>query len=234
MISSQQCALEQQRRFTADASHELKSPLTVIKGTVGMVLASDPPFTPEQQRSALETIGQATESMVALVQDLLLLARSDGWQLGQSRIEVLLDEVLEQAVKLTPSEGAPVTLTLTDPALTVVGNESELIRLFANLLDNARRHTPPSGQVTATAERDGDTLIVRVDDTGVGIAAEHLPRLFERFYRIDDARTRGMGGNGLGLAICKAIAEAHGATIEVSSQVGVGTRVTVRLPQADS
>lgn len=233
LLIQQQRALEQQRRFTADASHELKSPLTVIKGTTGMALESQPPFTDEQYRSALQQIGSATDTMVGLVQDLLLLARSDSWQLGQNQIEVLLSEVLERAVKITPSEGAPIVLELSDPALLVKGNEGELIRLFTNLLDNARRHTPESGQVRVLAESEGEEIVIRVQDTGEGIAPEHLPHLGERFYRVDSARARDhkKAGSGLGLSISKAIVTAHSGTLEIDSEPEKGTTVMVRLPQ---
>jgi signal transduction histidine kinase len=232
LLLQQQRALEQQRRFTADASHELKSPLTVIKGTVGMALSGEPPFTPQQLRNSLQEIGHATDAMVGLVQDLLLLARSDSYQLGQNRIEVLLSEVLERAAKLTPAHDAPpVSLSLTDPALTVYGNEGELIRLFTNLFDNACRHTPQTGRITVTVTPESELLAIAVADTGVGIAPEHLPHLGERFYRVDDARTRsGRGGSGLGLSICQAIVAAHGGSVEITSRIGEGTTVTLRLP----
>ena len=119
-----------------------------------------------------------------------------------------------------------------DPTLTLRGNEEELTRLFCNLIENAQRHTPSSGDICLSAARRGDKIAVEVIDNGVGIALEHLPHLCERFYRVDSARSRPDGGTGLGLAICKSIAEAHGGTLAFASAPGKGTTVTVSLPAA--
>ena len=105
-----------------------------------------------------------------------------------------------------------------------------LLRLFSNLLENAVRHTPPSGRITLAAANEDDGVVVRIEDTGEGIPAEHLPHVCERFYRVDASRTRGHGGTGLGLAICQSIVEAHHGSLSIESIVGKGTTVTVRLP----
>ncbi len=221
--------VEQQRRFTADASHELKTPLTIIKGNTSFALAGD---TDEAgYRQSLQEIDVAANTMSQLVQDLLLLARSDGGQLGRGRIDLPLREVLEQALNQTARDTDAPTIQLSAPGdLRVTGNETELIRLFRNLLDNAFRHTPSGGAVTVEAEPTGPQVSVTVTDTGIGIAPEHLAHLGERFYRIDDSRSRPSGGTGLGLSICRGIVEAHGGTITFQSRVGVGTSVRVTLP----
>ncbi|MGC4042980.1 MAG: ATP-binding protein [Armatimonas sp.] len=226
--------MEQQRRFTADASHELKSPLTVIKGTTGMALESQLPFTEEQYRQCASSRSAVSRTPWWGGAGLdFLPARSDSWQLGQNQIEVLLSEVLESAIKITPSHGAPIRLELSDPALIIQGNEGELIRLFTNLLDNARRHTPEPGEVRVSAETVGDDIVLHIQDNGEGIAPEHLPHLGERFYRVDSARARSgkSSGSGLGLSICKAITAAHNGTLEIESKIGEGTTVTVCLPK---
>lgn len=228
----QRRALELQRRFTGDASHELKSPLTVIKGLTSIALERASDFTLAQYQHSVVEIDHAAHAMVTLVSDLLLLARSDSQQLGQQKIEVLVSELLERALRLTPESAPPVTLQLADPWITVWGNESELIRLFTNILSNARRYTEDAGRVLVTVAQEGQTLIVQIADTGIGIAPEHLPHLGERFYRVDSSRNRGRGGTGLGLSICQSIVAAHHGTLEFVSKVGEGTTVTVRLPQA--
>lgn len=222
----------QQRRFTADASHELKTPLTVIKANTSLALGD--PTLDEDSRQTLGDIDRAAEMMSRLVQDLLLLARSDEGQLGRDRVELSLGDVLARAASGVRRPGrAPVTLEIAESPPRVWGNEDELVRLFGNLLENAARHTPPTGRITVTANHAASTVRVRVCDTGTGIAPEHLPHLGERFYRVDPARARKDGGSGLGLAISRSIAEAHGGTLMFESKLGTGTVVTVTLPAAN-
>jgi signal transduction histidine kinase len=228
-FTRQQRLVEQQRRFTADASHELKTPLTVIKGNTSMLLAGRPGEA--TYRESVGEIDRAANTMGKLVQDLLLLARSDEGRLGQGRIELLAREVLERAVARVPhGDGtAPIRLAIEGEP-TLRGGEDELTRMVANLLDNALRHTPPDGTVTLGARREGASVVLTIVDTGSGIAPEHLAHVGERFYRADAARARADGGTGLGLAICRAIAEAHGGTLAIRSAPGNGTTVTVTLP----
>jgi len=222
--------VEQQRRFTADASHELRTPLTVIKANTSLALGGGQPDA-EEGRQAMADIDRAADAASRLVDDLLLLARSDAGQLGRDSAALPVREVLERAIGNMPRrEAAPVRLEVDDPALQVMGNEDELVRVFLNLLQNAARHTPPDGSITVTARREGGLVRVRVSDTGCGIAPEHLPHLGERFYRVDAARTRKQGGSGLGLSICRGILEAHGGSMRFESAPGAGTTVTVTLP----
>ena len=219
--------LEQQRRFTADASHELKTPLTVIQGTASQMrfgAASE-----EDHRQAMTEIGEAAEGMGRLVQDLLLLARSDAQRMGEGRITLLAREVLAQSIARVRRDATPIALRLEDETLTVYGNEEELVRLFANLLQNADHATPANGTITVSARRQGQDAVITIADNGVGIAPEHLAHLGERFYRVDSARARRDGGSGLGLSICRSIAEAHGGTLAFASAPGAGTTVTVTL-----
>jgi signal transduction histidine kinase len=225
--------LEAQRHFTADASHELKTPLTIIKGRAGVALNRE--STDEKSRHTFREIDAAVDTMSQLVQDLLLLARADEGEMGRNRLEMQVAEVLESALEQAAlPDSAPITVTVDPADLAVIGNESELVRLVRNLLDNAIRYTPPEGSIRVTARRGSDTepsdVVVTVTDTGVGIAPEHLAHCGERFYRADASRTRPTGGSGLGLSICQGIVAAHQGTLNFESALGVGTTVTVTLP----
>lgn len=232
-------AVEQQRQFTADASHELKTPLAIARMGVGLALSRD--RTPEEYRKALLTIDGSLERMTRLVTDLLLLARTDEGQTAFTREPVPLRGLLEEAAApfrqgenrlaiAVVVEGPPETWE----TLSAYGDPGHLGRVFRNLLENAVRHTPPTGRVTLTARADTDkeTVQVFVADTGEGIAPEHLPYLFDRFYRADPARARAQGGTGLGLSICREIVSLHGGGIRIESHPGQGTRVCVTLPRA--
>jgi len=221
--------LAQQRQFTADASHELKTPLTVIQGTATQMAQAG--FSEEEHRQGMAEIAAASAGMARLVRDLLTLARSDEGQLGRERVTLPALEVLTLAAARAANGGPPrPTVSVPDPALALHGNPEELVRLFANLLQNAVRATPADGSVCAAARRVGPSVVVTVTDTGVGIAPAHLPHLGERFYRVDSARARQDGGTGLGLSVCRGIAEAHGGTLAFASTPGQGTTVTVTLP----
>ena len=226
-----EAAYEQQRRFTSDASHELRTPLTVIRGNASLALARE--RAAPEYRQALERVSRVAETMSQTIEDLLLLARADAGQfqidLTPTRLADVLETVRESASDLnTP----PITLTLLDPEVRVQGNFGQLTRLFANLVANAVRHTPPDGRITLAIEAKETTIIVTVQDTGEGIAPEHLPHVRERFYRADAARAQETGGTGLGLAICQSIVEVHHGTLEIESVLGLGTVVRVTLPRA--
>ncbi len=225
----QEQVLEQQRRFTADASHELKTPLTIIKGTASMILSTDPDKS--DYRESLQEIDRAASSMSTLVQDLLILARSDEGHSSSTHIELLLKEIIIDAVKgVNRIPGAEIKVDFADDSLRVRGNESELVRLFTNLLDNALHYTPAEGSISVLVYREGSFAVIKISDTGIGMEAKHLPHLGERFYRIDSSRTRPTGGTGLGLSICKNIVQIHYGSINFESKPGAGTTVTVALP----
>ncbi len=229
----QQRLVELQRQFVADASHELRTPLTLIKGSTSLCKSGDP--TPDDYRQSIDEIDRAAASMSSLVQDLLLLARADGDQLGRNPIELPIGEALRMARSAVAhgSRNVAIRLDVDDEALCILGNEGEITRLFTNLFENAVRYSPDGATVTAKAWREDGDACVTVSDTGIGIAPEHLPHLGERFYRVDQSRTReGAGGAGLGLSICRSIVAAHRGSIAFESEPGMGTTVTVRLPAA--
>lgn len=218
--------VEQQRRFTADASHELKTPLATIKAHAGLLANLEL----EDDRESVEAIRDAANRMRGLVDDLLVLARADGGQLLARAAPVDLADVVSAAIGAVSP--LPVEVRGAPRPLVVNGNGEALTRLFINLLDNAKKYA--GGPVEVHIAKKGDSAAVAVIDHGVGIAPEHLPRLFDRFYRPDVSRTSETGGTGLGLAICREIATAHGGTIEVASRVGQGAVFTVILPLASS
>jgi len=175
--------------------------------------------------------------MATIIDQLLTLARADARQEGLSFEEVNLRELLgdlsSDVSKLCRDKGLDFRLAQMDN-LVVGGDKARLRELFLNLLDNAIRYTPSEGTISILLRREGQAAAVSVSDTGIGIPSEDIPHIFERFYRVDKARSRTEGGSGLGLAICWHIAEAHGGTIEVESQVGVGSTFSVLLPLLES
>jgi heavy metal sensor kinase len=236
MLERLENAFEQQKRFIADASHEMKTPLTILKGDVEVSLAR--PRNADSYRDTLENVNQTTDQLIALVQELLLLARSDG-QPAPLKLESLnLSNLLtHQAAALMPKAvGKGIALNLNVPdTLTLDGDSNKLSRLFMNLIDNAIKYSGEGDAVTISAEIYGSQAQITVADTGPGIAAEHLPHLFERFYRVDKARSRlstngQTSGAGLGLSIVKWLAETHNGRVDVASQPGQGTTFTVWLP----
>ncbi len=220
------------RDFVANVSHELRTPLTVIGGFAETL--THPDLTQPERAQFADRIVFNTKRMQRLVDDLLDLSRieSGGWiptpapcDLGAAAAEVLA-EVRDAAT----ATGVVLGVEIASDARLVDADPTALRQILHNLVETAFRHTP-AGSVTVFARRVGsDALEVGVRDTGLGIAAEHLPRIFERFYRADPARSRQEGGTGLGLAIVRHLAEAHGGRIRAESQLGAGTTVTVQLP----
>lgn len=227
-------AWKQQRQFVADASHELKTPLTVILANTGIVLAH-PSDTVESQSKWLSYTQEEARQMKGLVEDLLFLAKSDSARLPTHPTQVDLSQLVQGC--LLPFEPvafeAGVALeSHIDPELTLTGDEGQLRRLVRILLDNAVKYAgPPNPEVRITLTRQQDKLRLSVHNTGAPIPAEHLPHLFERFYRADAARDRAQGGYGLGLAIAKSITKTHRGRISVTSTPDSGTTFTVLLPR---
>ncbi len=228
-----------QRDFVANVSHDLKTPLTSIQGFSQAILdgtAADP----EGARRAAGVIYDEAGRMRRMVDDLLLLARMDAGELRLNRDDVDVAQLLTNCVarmELSAREGE-VTLTLDIPPTglpAVAGDGDRLVQLFTNLLDNALAHTPPGGRVTVAAAASENQLVASIADTGPGISADQLSRIFERFYQVDRSRSRAQApGVGLGLAICKELVEAHGGRIAAESVVGVGSKFSVILPAAEA
>lgn len=229
-------SFQQLKQFTADASHELRSPLTAIKTSVEVMQTHQQRLTSEDAQM-LEAIASATNQMTCLVEDLLLLARTEDTTvtLTQNFLSIPLDELLEDVVEFLEPKAEIQQIILQSKLATgilVKGDGSQLIRLFSNLVENALNYTPAGGKVTLVLQQVDELAVVSVLDTGIGIDPEHLPLVFNRLWRADKARAYYQGGSGLGLAISRAIARHHGGELTVNSELGVGSCFTVRLPVA--
>lgn len=236
MIARLEQAFAQQRRFVADASHELRTPVASIRTMTDVVLAQTD-ATREELTTTLLNVNVEAERLGGLISELLVLARVDE---GEGRLElepVQLDLVAAMsaavAAPLASSRGITVEV-LAPEQIVVIGDETRLTQMTMNLIDNAIRYTDSGGHVTVCTSQCGSMAQFSVTDTGVGIAAEHLPHIFERFYRADPAhsRTDRNSGSGLGLSIVEWVVRAHGGTVAVESDVGHGSSFTVSLPLA--
>jgi two-component system, OmpR family, sensor kinase len=228
-----QGAVEQQTRFTADASHELRTPVSVVLTTAEHALARE--RSAADYRRALEAVLRAAKRMKSLVEGLLVLVRADSGRAAFARDVVEVADVVEETLDfLSPlARQNGVTLSSDAARTQVVGDHERLREVFTNLVANGIRYNRPGGRVDVVVRETAEHVEVSVSDTGIGIPADHLPHLFERFHRVDPARSRAAGGCGLGLAISKWIVEGHGGSIAVESREGEGSTFTVRLPRPD-
>lgn len=241
MLDRLQAGFEREQRFTADAAHELRTPLTVIKGRIDVTCSRR--RNVDEYEQTLQDLQQEVDRLIRLSNGLLLLARIDRGQLCFEKLSVdlscLLEVIVEQVQPLAEAQEIKLINNLP-PDLWVKGDADQLTSLFLNLLDNAVKYTPKNGVVWLRSSLLDDsennspdnTVQVMVINTGAGIAPEHLPHLFERFYRTDSARSQGKIGTGLGLAIAKEIARLHGGNITVKSILNKETTFTVTLPLA--
>jgi signal transduction histidine kinase len=217
------------RDFVANVSHELKTPLTAIAGYAETLAAES---SDSQTTGFSRTIVDNARRMQRLVDDLLDLSRieSGGWQPDPRKTGI--DAAAREAWRPFAERAASRDVQLETAADSAsVNSDPEAMRqIFTNLFDNALRHTPPGGRIRVVSQRVGDDTVVRVSDTGSGIPADHLPRIFERFYRVDPGRSRQEGGTGLGLAIVKHLVEAHGGRVEAESELGRGTSILLYFP----
>ncbi len=235
MIERLEKAFTRQRRFVADASHELRTPVAAIRSMTDVVLAQSGPVESEEYVSVLRDVNAEADRLGHLISDLLALARTDENQVLLERELVRLDllaaDVAATTEPLAAERGITIEVLAQQP-VTVLGDEVRLIRVIMNLIDNAVTYTNAGGKVTLEVVVKYNNAYLIVRDTGIGIAKEHLDHIFERFYRVDPARSRAAGGTGLGLAITEWIVRAHGGRITVESEVGQGTTFTIVLPIA--
>ena len=227
--------LETMRRdFVANVSHELKTPITSVKGFVETII-DEPPADEADLRRFLEIIRRQADRLDSIITDLLALSRLEqdadggGIELAPSPLGPVLERVTRDLAARRPEQAARVRLECGGEVLAAI-NAPLLEQAVTNLLENALKYSPPGTPVTVGCRAGAGQVRIDVVDAGPGIAAEHLPRLFERFYRVDKARSRQMGGTGLGLAIVKHIAQAHGGRADVASEPGRGSTFTIILP----
>jgi signal transduction histidine kinase len=218
--------------FIAIISHELRTPLSSITGYLELVLDEAELLTPDHHEF-LTVISRNVDRLTLLANDLLLLAAAENGTLALARSDFELAALLEEVASAAAPHAADRQIALrldVDAQSHLHADRPRLAQLFDNLISNAIKFTPAGGVVTLRALRAGEHLLVEVEDSGIGVAADELPRLFDRFYRARTATDRNVGGTGLGLAIAKTIADAHDATLEVTSEVGGGTTFRLRLP----
>jgi two-component system OmpR family sensor kinase len=225
-------AFDTQRRFTADASHEICTPLTVLKGATQVALLAK--RAPEEYVTTLKSNLEEIDRLTKLATNLLMLARSDAGEQQSSKEALVLNDVVENVcTRLHPmAVESGVKLSCDSSELIIVnGEQNALQQIVLNLVTNAIRYTPAGGHVEVTLRRSPDGMaVVEVADTGIGIPPNALPRVFDRFYRGENARAQSPDGSGLGLAICQALAKAHNGHIEVGSEYGKGSRFKVFIP----
>lgn len=219
-------------RFTADIAHDLRTPVNNIRGEAEVALARS--RTAEEYRDVLESSLEEAGRLSELIGDLLFLARADRPLTELRRENVNIGELLATVRDYYDASAtdAEISLVLNKEAGPLIAelDRSLMLRAVSNLVSNAIAHTPPNGTVTLTAVHEDASVRIEICDTGVGIPAEALPRVFDRFFRVDPSRSKTSGGTGLGLAIVQSILTLHGGSAEITSQLGCGTRVKLRMP----
>ncbi|HXX93382.1 MAG TPA: ATP-binding protein [Planctomycetota bacterium] len=224
---------ELRKEFVANVSHELRTPLTIIRGFVE-TLEDGAIREPDRAAEFLGMISKHTRQLTNLVENLLDLSRLEGAQALQRRVRVDLVPLLGRVIdfQMPAAQKRGQTLTLTAPRFlpSILGDPDYLERAVSNLVDNAIKYTPEGGSIRVAAGADGKSVAVEVVDNGIGIPEADLPRVFERFYRVDKSRSRDMGGTGLGLAIVKHVVQSHGGVVEAKSTPGRGTTFRMTLP----
>jgi heavy metal sensor kinase len=235
LLARLDAAFQEQKRFIADASHELRTPLAVLRGETEVALQQE--RATDEYKESLALIKDEAERLSRIVENLFLLARQPVDTPSMVSEPVRLDELVADCVRaahvLAIQKGLRLKIDGALPAITVSGDDEMLKRMLLNLLDNAVKYTPPGGEIgVRLTSQDGAARIV-VTDTGIGISAADHGRIFDRFYRVDKARSRGLGGAGLGLSIARWIVAGHDGSLSVESALGRGSAFIVELPVAD-
>jgi len=226
MIGQLDQLMRSQRTFVADASHELRGPLTVIRGNLDLLKRN---LSEEDRSESIRVLEAEMTRMTRIINDLLVLAEVESGPLEEQQMVSLKDLLLDAQDRALLLAGNRRIVVGRQDDLWVKGDGHKLDQMINNLVSNAVKYTPDGGTITLSLSQEGDWARFEVTDTGIGISPEHLPHLFDRFYRVDKARSRAGGGTGLGLAIVKGIAEQHGGRVAVTSEPGKGSTFTVWL-----
>lgn len=235
LIERLELAVHEIKRFTADASHEIRTPLAALRMEAELALRAD--RSPEQYKTALQVVVDEATRLGRLADQLLSLSRHDAGIVESVRASVQLDAILQDVVEQLQPMASHFRVLLKAariPPCQVHGDDVGLRQVVYNVIENALKFTNSGGTVTIQCITTQGTVACEVTDTGVGITDEHLPKIFNRFYRVDSSRHSESGGAGLGLSIAKTIVLAHGGTIEIHSHPNTGTTVSIRLPMAES
>ena len=231
MMNRLENSFKQVRQFSSDASHELRTPLTVLKGQNELILSKS--RKPGEYQEVISSNLEEINYMSKVLEDLFLLSKSDENQVSldcnQFNLKPLVEEVCKHAEVLAEEKNIKIIIAFLE-AVQVKGDEVRLRQMSWNILQNGIKYTQCGGEVKVSLQNNGKFALMTIQDTGIGIPEEDLGFIFNRFYRVDKARSRDEGGSGLGLSICRQIAEAHKGTIEVKSKLGVGTRFKIRIP----
>jgi len=231
MMNRLESSFMQMRQFSSDASHELRTPLTVLKGQNELILSKQ--RKPEEYQEVISSNLEEINYMSKVLEDLFLLSKSDENQVNldckQFDLKPLVEEVCKHAEVLAEEKNIKILISFLEP-VHIKGDEVRLRQMVWNILQNGIKYTQCGGELKISLQNEGKFALLTIQDTGIGIPEEDLDFIFNRFYRVDKARSRDEGGSGLGLSICRQIAEAHKGTIEVESKLGVGTRFKIRLP----
>ncbi|MEK6539352.1 MAG: ATP-binding protein [Deltaproteobacteria bacterium] len=233
MIARLESSFKHVKQFTSDASHELKTPLTVLRGEMEIALRTEK--TVDGLREVIKSSLEEIDRMNAIVKSLLNLARLDTkihLPMDKIRLNEIVEERFNQTMPLAVDKRIEMSI-VENLMVTVLGDKLRIGQLLFNLLDNAIKYTTRGGKIEISLKQENTMAVIAVRDTGIGIAKEDIPYIFDRFYRVDKARTRVVGGVGLGLSICREIVEAYEGKIEVESEVGKGSIFKVYLPLAD-
>ena len=232
MMDRLEKSFAQMRQFSSDASHELRTPLTVLKGQSELVLGK--PRSKQEYQEVLSSNLEEINYMSRILQDLLTLSKGDEGEVSLEKEPVelgnIIEEVSRQGEILANEKDVKITLAYLEP-VTILGDAHRLKQMVWILIHNAIKFTPGGGEIKITLQDMDDRVYFTIKDTGIGIPEQDLPKIFDRFYRVDKARSRQDGGSGLGLAICKYIVDRHQGTIDVESKLGEGAKFKVRFPK---
>ncbi|MDL1891869.1 HAMP domain-containing protein [Sphingobacteriales bacterium CHB3] len=231
MIRRLHGSFAQTRQFSSDASHELRTPLTIMRGEIELALRNEK--TPTEYREILSSTLEEILRLKSIIDNLLTLGKADhgvlDLKLEEVHLDSLIKDLFDDSEMLAESKRIHVELKNAEP-VTIVGDKGRLHQLFLNIVDNAIKYTPQGGHVAISVQRQNGSALVEVEDDGIGIPEQDIDKIFDRFYRVDKARSREMGGTGLGLSIAKWIAEIHRGTITVESEVDKGSKFSVTIP----